>query len=395
MKILFCSSYPLDSRLGISKSLMELAATMETMGWHCRLASDTEMCPDRPKGYTIRSTRHFVHSVGRFVDKHAKEFDVVDYDQIALPFPRARFEPSTLLVARSALLNYHLQNIRLPRFGGIRSVAGLVLREPFRAAHRAYNVRLSSRTFASADLINVNNDRDPAELVARGFDERKIAVLPLGLTDARLASFPSVPPPAPTMPRIAFIGTFDARKGGTDFPLIVRAVTKAIPNCKFRLLGSRHLLEKQVLDLFPSDLRCYVEVIPTFAPESLPALLSDCSLGIFPSYVEGFGFAVLEMLAASLPVLAYDVPGPAMMLGGDCLVPRGSARELASRTVDLLNNPEKLRDARAWARKRAHDFTWEQAARSTSHIYAERVAELRNPATGASVSANVQPSRTR
>jgi glycosyltransferase involved in cell wall biosynthesis len=377
MKILFCSQNPLDIRLGAAKVLMEVAATMETMGWRCQLASNTDIYPESRGEDTIRATSRFVRAMARFVEKHAREFDVIDYDQTVLPFPRRRFDPSTLLVARSCLLNYYMQTVRLPRSGGARAVASMMLRAPRRAARRRFNVWLSGRTFRSADLINVSNDSDRPELVARGFDERKIVVVPYGITEARLATFPAAVPAAPATPRVAFIGTFEPRKGATEFPEIVRHVTAAVPGCKFRLLGSRYLGEAQVLERFPRDLRGHIEVTPTYEPEALPGLLRDCSLGVFPSHYEGFGFAVVEMLAASLPVLAYDVPGPAMILGREWLVPRGSARELAARAVDLLTDPAKLGDARVRARARANHFTWERAARLTSDAYSEGVEQLR------------------
>ena len=75
------------------------------------------------------------------------------------------------------------------------------------------------------------------------------------------------------------------------------------------------------MNYFPKKLRGYIEVIPQFHPDELPILLSSCSLGIFPSYLEGFAFGVLEMLAAALPVIAYDTPGAPMMVPEQYLVP--------------------------------------------------------------------------
>jgi len=378
MKILLCSQNPLDARLGAAKVLIELAALLEKLGWRCRLASNTDIWPGSRGEDSIRATSRFVFAMARFVERYAKDFDVIDYDQTVLPFPRSRFEPSTLLVARSALLNYYAKTVRVPQVRGPRALAGAVLRGPVRAVTRDFNIWLSSRTFDSADLINVNNDRDRPELVQRGFDEQKIIVVPLGLTEARLAAFAAAAPPAPPTPRVAFVGTFEPRKGALDFPEIVRQVTAAVRDCKFRLLGSRYLDESRVRAFFSESLRDRLEVIPTYEPDALPGLLRDCSLGVFPSYYEGFGLGVIEMLAASLPVVAYDVPGPAMILGSESLVPRGAAAQLAARVVELLTDPARLQAARVRARARASDFTWERAAKLTSDEYSERVMRLRD-----------------
>ena len=118
--------------------------------------------------------------------------------------------------------------------------------------------------------------------------------------------------------------------------------------------------------------------MPTFDTGELPGLLADCAMGFFPSYLEGFPFAVLEMLAASLPVVAYDVPGPRMMLDRDDLVAAGDADAMAGRIAALLRDPLALLEAQREARRRAERFRWEDIARSTASVYAERLAHDRS-----------------
>ncbi len=377
MKILFCSQYPLDRRLGVPKALLELADEFERLGWRCHLASDEEICPGVQR---YRGTRWLVESsraLGAFLERNATRFDVVDYDYRFLPFQRRRFSSSTLMVARVPLLVHHFEKTRLPRMNGFRSWVGARVKGPVRHLETKLQIALANRALEAADLVNVSNDDDRRELVSRNFDPEKIAVLPLGLAQARIESFQRTPPELPKQPRIAFIGTFDPRKGGADFPDIVDRVTKIVPECKFRLLGSRYLGETEVLNYFPRRLHRSLEIRPKFEPEELPLLLGECSLGIFPSYVEGFGFAVAEMLAASLPVIAYDAPGPPMMLPPDYLVPRGATEKMAQKVTTLLRNDGKLVAARVWARARAAEFTWQRVARVASDVYAEQAARLR------------------
>ena len=85
-------------------------------------------------------------------------------------------------------------------------------------------------------------------------------------------------------------------------PRIVERVVRKAPETRFRLLGTRGMFASadDVLRRFPRTVRRHVEVVPTFDAGELPRLLADCAMGFFPSYLEGFPFAVLEMLAASL-----------------------------------------------------------------------------------------------
>jgi glycosyltransferase involved in cell wall biosynthesis len=178
---------------------------------------------------------------------------------------------------------------------------------------------------------------------------------------------------------VAFVGTFDLRKGAREFPEIVRQVGKVIPDVRFKLLGVKGQLEtaEQVRNAFPISLQGGLQIYPVFPADELPRLLADCSIGMFPSHIEGFGFGVLEMLAAGMPVIAYDAPGPPMMLPAEWLVRRGDASGLAAKLLAMLQNPAALIEARLAARAIAGRFTWANAARLTDDAYRQGIIKRR------------------
>jgi glycosyltransferase involved in cell wall biosynthesis len=90
---------------------------------------------------------------------------------------------------------------------------------------------------------------------------------------------------------------------------------------------------------------------------------------MFPSYVEGFPLGVLEMLAAHLPVVAFDAPGAPMMLPPDWLVPPGDEAGLARALVGLLAERNALERNRRRARTIADGFSWDDIARKTAEAY--------------------------
>jgi glycosyltransferase involved in cell wall biosynthesis len=362
--------------MGGAKVNIELAAEFERLGWECRLIAPDEIGPHADVGFSPRATTESADALARYLEVNAAQFDVVDFCHLLLPFERRRFPASTLLVARVTLLPQHFERIRIPVFRRPRSWVGALMRGPARRAAVDFYIRQAHRTFETADVIHVNNDYDRDELLRRGFPADKIFLEALGIPSARLEAFgPTAPPPE--APRLAFIGTFDERKGATDLPGIFARTVKTHPNATLRLLGTRNMPIDKVKRFFPRALRDKVEVVTEFDGDRLPELLRDCSLGIFPSYLESFGFAVLEMLGASLPVIAYDTPGPPMMLPREYLVPRGDAREFADRVNRLLGDRNRLAAARHWARARAHEFTWDRRARATAEGYAARVRALR------------------
>ncbi len=106
-----------------------------------------------------------------------------------------------------------------------------------------------------------------------------------------------------------------ARKGSHDWAQIIRRVRQNIPDARFCFLGNDGGGGHNLFRFGRISSRRDIELISEYSPEDLPKLLSDCAAGAFPSYVEGFGLAVLEQLAAGIPTVAFDVPGPRDILG--------------------------------------------------------------------------------
>ncbi|MHB1024885.1 MAG: glycosyltransferase [Desulfobacteria bacterium] len=76
----------------------------------------------------------------------------------------------------------------------------------------------------------------------------------------------------------------------------------------------------------------------------VPDLLRASDLFVHPSREEGFSNAILEAMAAGLPVVACDVGGnPEAVVDGEtgCLVPPRTAAAFASAVAELLADPEK------------------------------------------------------
>lgn len=375
MRILFCSNLPLTKELGAPKVLLELAEALEEIGWQCVLHTASDLEAEHPGA--SRTGPAYARALRAYLQRHADQYDVVDYEHAFLPYPRRDFDARPLFVARTALLVHHLQTYAVPVQQSARSHLGRLLRGRKRRVQLHQVVRDATITMSEADLINVNNDDAKTELIRHGFAPQKIVVVPLGLSRERQHLFDAVSSALPERPIVAFVGTFDPRKGAVEFPDIVRRVILEVPQARFRLLGTRGMYPtaETLLQCFPRALLPSLEVVPQFDSNDLPSLLADCSLGIFPSHLEGFGLGVLEMLAASLPVIAYDAPGPPMMLPPQYLVPRGNARQLADKVIALLRDPEALAQARVWAKARSRDFTWENAARLTQAAYAQHYAQ--------------------
>jgi glycosyltransferase involved in cell wall biosynthesis len=320
------------------------------------------------------------------VRRVGRDYDVIQAEQGNLPVSRQALNFDGVLVARSNGLahfyaEYAAQEARRKRQQGIRegTLAGNALRRM--ADHMAHTVRDAERSFVHADAIILIN-RDELEYVAATLGHRnKAALFHNGLSEARHAEFAAKrtgPGARLAAQQVVFVGSWNSRKGAEDFPALVRMVRQARPETTFLLLGT---------GAQPATIRAYfdprdresVQMVPRYTSAELPALLARGTVGLLPSYIEGFGLGVLESLAAGIPTLAYDVPGPREMLrqfDPPLLTPAGDIAATATRLVDLLSLPEAEYAAHSrQAVEVAGRFRWQEVACDMIALYEGRRRE--------------------
>jgi glycosyltransferase involved in cell wall biosynthesis len=335
----------------------------------------------------LRTERGFARRARRHIRRVASSYDVIEAGQGSLPLEKRQLGFRGLLVTRSfGLREPYDEFLRWARKRWPDEPRGTVAGRLLRwSAGRAASAR-AARSLAGADLINALN-RDEVDHLERDPSLRpKAAWTPYGLSAERLASFAGAIAPATerlASPRVAFIGYWSTRKGARDWGRIVAGVRRAVPEARFDFLGTGQSEEVVRGYIEPSDAE-FVRVVPAFESGELPSLLTRATVGAFPSYLEGFGFAVLEMLAAGLPTAAYDAPGPRETLPlvrTQLLTPLGKPDALAARLIELLGlEAAAYEELSLRCREVAGRFSWEPIAERQAALYRERLAALERPA---------------
>lgn len=387
LRFLFVLHHPWDPRLGAAQPQMAFAEWLETQGHIVTKLDRYDIFPGLRKAAATGSSRYFklwelwsgpfARAAMRKVRSIADDFDVVDAHQGNLPGSKSAMGIRGLLVARSvglaALYREWESEEHLPALpislGGLH--AALIRRRERREQGDP------EKSFRAADLINVCNETE-RRYVSEHYDgSGKTEAFPLGISQVhfnRLAAANVTEhvrsDDAPKT--IAFVGHWCDRKGRQDWPHIIARMREADTRLRFRLVGTIVSEDAIRAELRAED-RAQVEVCPRYTPEELPKLLEGVDLGLFPSYREGFGIALVEQFAAGVPVVAYDTPGPADIVPSeDWCVPLGDWQALCERGLAYLKSSEGSMTTRRDVRLRAQRFLWEAICSATFAAYRER-----------------------
>ena len=173
-----------------------------------------------------------------------------------------------------------------------------------------------ANSFRFADLAFFLNHRE-AEYASQTLkvSSENIHVFPNGMPEAFMG-LPLVPLPDATDAtiRIAQIGTYIQRKGIDYSVPAPKNILTRYPNVEISFVGTGFseldVPEQLVYQDFEPAFHSRIKVIPTYKHETLPTLLQNHHINLFPSLSEGFGKALIEAMACGLAPITTDADGP-------------------------------------------------------------------------------------
>ena len=140
---------------------------------------------------------------------------------------------------------------------------------------------------------------------------------------------------------VLFLGGSDTkRKGLPELLKAIPAIARRFPDTRFRLVAVPLDLVESIL---PSEHlgRCVIE--GWVAGRDKAERLTRADLFVLPTHGEGMPIAILEAMAAGLPIVATDVAGIPDMVRHEqegLLIPPGDVTALAEAIMRLLGSPE-------------------------------------------------------
>ena len=376
LRILGIVNLPWDPRLGAARVWFELCEQWTKAGHKIDRFCLSDAFPEPTRSRALSAWRQavFPYRAARYLRRNAGNFDVIDCLIGTLPFSKKSLRFRNLLVGRS--IGLYLPYDEFTRFSRRRwpdQPRGKFVGRFFYTFISWLLRRSADRALPHCDLFNVPNDDEKQSL--KKYISAPIIVLPYGLNEAERAALAGAARSgAERLARkeICFLGMWGVRKGSRDWPEIVHGILNAEPSARFTFLGTMTDEQTVLRDLqlaSSESIRC----LTSYDPKELPQLIANCAVGLFPSYIEGFGISVIEQLAAGIPTIAYNVSGPRHILGGagsEFLVPVGNVKAMTDRALEILRMNESDYSAlSAKCRQIAQSFRWEQIASDTIREY--------------------------
>lgn len=99
------------------------------------------------------------------------------------------------------------------------------------------------------------------------------------------------------------------------------------------------------------------------------ALMQKCKLFVFPSLYEGFGFPILEAMAAGAPVLTTDKGSLTEVRGPARVIPGTNAESISSSILTALQDSSWLANAHRAGQEWAGTFSWSKSVSEHIKVY--------------------------
>jgi glycosyltransferase involved in cell wall biosynthesis len=253
-------------------------------------------------------------------------------------------------------------------------------RTPLQKRAERVAFRLAHRVIANCLVVQnqlIREGVNPKQIIQHynGLDLERLKVSPDLRREDALASFGLRATPARRFVSIVA----NLHNPVKDHPMFLRAaarVMKEVPDAGFVIAGEGGLMNG--LQELAQQLGIERDVFFIGRCENVGRLLFASDIGVLSSKAEGFANAILEYLAAGLPVVATDVGGVReAVVEGETgyVVASGDDVKMAEGIVRLLKNPERARAMGELGRERvAAKFSCDRHLQNTLELYDELLA---------------------
>jgi glycosyltransferase involved in cell wall biosynthesis len=176
-----------------------------------------------------------------------------------------------------------------------------------------------------------------------------------------------------SMPFMLGLGTLEPRKNWVASLKVFQLLRSKHDTLKMVIAGAKGWLAEDFLKQVEAHPYRKDIILPGFVSlKEKMALLSSCSVFLFPSLYEGFGIPVLEAMQCQAPVVCSKISSLVEVAGDGALLTNSDAYdEMAAYCDQLISNPayhqQRIDAGLKWVKR----FNWKDCAEQVVEVYAE------------------------
>jgi glycosyltransferase involved in cell wall biosynthesis len=342
---------PKDPQSAVFISYGSLASALEERGHSVEIVAPSDFGVMRRVGGRWVPLAYPI-SVARWLRRRRRDFDLVAFHSYAgwLAMKSVRDRPRSMVMFHGLEPLYH-QELRT------ETVAhGQRLSWRYRMLQERLMPFMLKAACRPADIVSCFNKTEAAYLVSRRWtSSARSRVLAHGVPPGFFAPARSARP----IRTLLFVGQWLPMKGiGYLRDAAVRLLSES-PTLRLVCAGTL-CGQDAVLDAFPEAVRSRVTVLPRVGQAELARLYLDADVFVFPSLYEGFSRAIVEAMAARLPIVSTAVGVASDALRDDVnalLVPKRDTAAIVSAVRRLYADPALAIRLGNAARETANEYT--------------------------------------
>jgi glycosyltransferase involved in cell wall biosynthesis len=303
--------------------------------------------------------------VALWLRKHRRDFDLVLFHSyagwLALSLPLGR-RPRSVVAFHGLEPLYHRQ------LRAEFAAEGRRLSWRYRALQEILMPAMLRTSCRRADAVFCLNSQEVSFVVGKGWAKpAAVHMVPHGVGPEFFT------PPRDPRPivRLLFVGQWLPMKGIYYLADAVTTLMTRDAGLELVCAGTGRDADA-VRARFPASLRSRITVFPRVDQATLAQIYRDADLFVFPSLSEGFSRAVIEAMAAGLPIVATDIAGDAL---GDevnaIIVSRRDPQAIVRAVERLRGDPALAAQLGRAAAASAGHYRRDDRLRDTAHRLVE------------------------
>ncbi|MBZ5636508.1 MAG: glycosyltransferase family 4 protein [Acidobacteriia bacterium] len=248
----------------------------------------------------------------------------------------------------------------------IHDLTSWIMPEVHRQSTLRADENFAERILKRADgLIAVSENTRQDAIRMLGIDPKRIRTIHSGVAEEYFDARPR--PPA--KPYVLFVGTVEPRK---NLNTLLDAWKSMKPDVRehFDLViaGPEGWNSSGTV----ARVRQEADYLGYVPEADMPGLVAGASLFIYPSLYEGFGFPVVQAMAANVPVLTSRISClPEITGDAAAFVDPRSPSGMAAQLTRLLESPEERALLAKLGRAQAERYRWERCAKESLEFFRE------------------------